>query len=121
MTRCDDGEHRAAASERHAAALAEELQKSVEARDALHEKALKLEQQLGRTTTENAELKKRTEAYERLKKTLSDASAQAHTLLRTLDPGAKPALSISSLVEELCIKPQERPVSEERFEQHELF
>ena len=123
ITQCDDTEHRAVNSEEGAARLAEDLHKMTEARDSLHDKGLKLEQQLGRTSAENAELKKRSEAFERMKKVIVEASSHAHAILRTLDGSTKPTPAISQLVEELSIHPQEqeRSLFEERFEQHELF
>jgi chromosome segregation ATPase len=123
LTHGEDAEHKASTLEQALATLREDLQKTTEARDELHEKTLKLEQQLGRTAAENAELKKRTEAFERLKKSIAEASSHAHAILRALDPAAKPPLAISNLVEELSIKPQEQEQSlfEEQFEQHELF
>jgi chromosome segregation ATPase len=114
----EDFEHRALTAEENIKTLNEDLKKLTEARDELHEKSLKLEQQLGRSTTENTELKKRMETFERLKKSVAEASSHAHAILRTLGHGPKPQPS-----EEIVYKEPEpeRSLFEEHFEQHELF
>ena len=118
----EDLEHRALSSEQNAENLTLELQKLSEARDELHEKTVTLEQRLSRTTTENAELKKRTESFDRLKKSISEASSHAHAILRTLDHGPKPSRSSFQPIDDQLIAPeQERSLFEEHFEQHELF
>lgn len=121
INRCEDIDHRAQTAEQQVLHLTEDLQKTVEARDALHERALKQEQHIGRITTENSELKKRTESFERLKKNISEASSQARALLRTLDPGNTPAPSVAHRTDDLQIQPQEPSLFSERLEQHELF
>jgi chromosome segregation ATPase len=118
LSRGEDLEHRALTAEENVARLTTDVQKLTEARDELHEKGLKLEQQLGRSTTENSELKKRMETFERLKKSVAEASSHAHAILRTLGHGPKPQPN-----EEVSYREPEpeRSLFEEHFEQHELF
>ena len=118
LSKGEDLEHRALTAEKDVERLTADVQKYTGERDGFHEKALKLEQQLGRRSTENAELKKRTETFDRLKKSIAEASSHAHAILRTLGHGPKLQPS-----EELSYREpeSERPLFEERFEQHELF
>lgn len=114
----EDFEHRALTAEESIKTLNEDVQKVTKERDELHEKGLKLEQQLGRSTTENSELKKRMETFERLKKSAAEASSHAHAILRALGHAPK-----SHQSEEPVYKDHEpeRSLFEEHFEQHELF
>ncbi len=123
LTRCEDNEHRALTAEQHGECLSSDLEKMTKERDELHEKALQQEQQIARLGAENAELKKKMETFDRLKKRITDASSYAHALLRTLDLGPKPALAIPRAADDMLLPPQgqERSLFEERFEQHELF
>jgi DNA repair exonuclease SbcCD ATPase subunit len=123
IARGDDMEHRVHVSEQRAEGLTDDLQTTKQERDSLHEKGLQLEQHLGRMTTENAELKKRTEIFERLKKGITEASFHAHAILRACDTGPKPLSARAFPGEELSVNPpeHERSLFEERFEQHELF
>ena len=92
------------------------MQQLTEARDTFREKALSLEQQLGRSVSENTDLKKRTELFERLKKSSIEASSHAQAILRVLGHSNKPQPS-----EEVSYREPDRSLFEEHFEQHELF
>ena len=115
LSRAEEFEHRALTAEKSVERLTAEVQKLGQDRDELHEKSLKLEQQLGRSTTENTELKRRTETFERLKKSVTEASSHAQAILRTLGHGPKIQQN-----EETYREP-ERSLFEEHIEQHELF
>lgn len=123
LASCEDHEHRALTAEQHGETLAADLQKMTQARDALHEKTLAQEQQIGRLGAEQAELKKRTEAFERLKKSSADAVQHAHAIIRSFDTGPRPPLTIGAVSDDMASSApsQERTLFEERFEQHELF
>jgi chromosome segregation ATPase len=120
----EDLEHKVTAAEQHIKDLTSDLQTMTKERDELHEKAMALEQRLVRATNENAELKKRSEVCELLKKCIADASSHAHAILRTLDHGQKPSrIAPHHANEELSLvsAEPERSLFEEQFEQHELF
>ena len=77
-----DFERRAATAEETVEKLTVDVRQLTEARDALNEKTHSLEQQLGRSLAEATELKKRTELFERLKKSSVEASSHAQAILR---------------------------------------
>jgi chromosome segregation ATPase len=109
-------ESRALCAEENVKGLTADLQKMTEGRDELHQRGLALEQQLAKASTENAELKKRSESFERLKKSVLEASSHAHAILKTFGSSPKSRPIAEDFAEE-----QERPLFEEHFEQHELF
>jgi chromosome segregation ATPase len=80
-------------------------------------------QQLQETEKNNASLIERTEKYECLLNTVRDAKEQATGLLKILENGKTPSVSVAKLVEELSTRPEEVSgiLVEDRFEQHDLF
>ena len=80
-------------------------------------------QQLQEAEKNNANLIERTERHECLLNTVRDAKEQASGLLKILENGKTPSISVAKLVEELSIRPEDVSgiLVEDRFEQHDLF
>ncbi len=80
-------------------------------------------QQLQQAEKNNANLIERTERHECLLNTIRDAKEQASGLLKILENGKTPSISVAKLVEELSIRPEDVSgiLVEDRFEQHDLF